>query len=82
MEPHLDMDSRPSLAHDHRVTLVQAREFNLIIEQKQWEKQKKVETCSLKTFRVPFGVTRNSIACVTSIEVCAKLCRVMGIDEM
>lgn len=43
MEPHLDMDSRPSLAHDHRVTLVQAREFNLIIEQKQWEKQKKLK---------------------------------------
>lgn len=35
LEPHLDMDIRPSSAHDHRVTLVQARDFNLIVEQKQ-----------------------------------------------
>lgn len=33
LEPHLDMDSRPSSAYDHQVTLLQAHEFNLIIKQ-------------------------------------------------
>lgn len=75
VEPSLDMEIPPSSALYHQVTLLRAREVDLNIEQKRREKQKKVETCSLKTFRVTFGVTRNSIACVTSIEVFGKLCR-------
>lgn len=66
MAPQLDMEIRPPSVLDHQVAVLQAHEFDFVVEQKQREKQKEVETCSLLTFRVTFCVTRKSIASVTS----------------
>lgn len=43
VEPSLNREIRPSSALYHQVTLLQAREYDLVVKSKQWEKQKKLK---------------------------------------